>query len=165
MMKQGGGDVRRTEPFFEQSFDQVILSFELAAFERSAKLVQERICPRLFHVPGAGRFSTVNPYVSVTLDVAYLKHLPARCKRNGSATATLSSGPANPMHIILPVVRQIIIEHHFDIVDINAACGYVGCDEKFEARLSEFVHDAIPHRLRHVAMQAIRRVTLRIQML
>ena len=36
--------------------------------------------------------------------------------------------PANPVHIILGIVRHIIIDHQVDILDIYAAAHHIRCD-------------------------------------
>src|SRR6185369_8912274 len=41
LMQQRRSNVRRTEPLFEQTFDQMVLPFEIAALQRAADFVQE----------------------------------------------------------------------------------------------------------------------------
>src|SRR5262249_24819696 len=48
------------EPFFEQTFDEMILSFEVAALKRGANSFQENICTRFLHFAGRWNFSAMN---------------------------------------------------------------------------------------------------------
>src|SRR5215469_16898907 len=49
MMQQSGGNVRRAEAFFEQPFNQLVLTLVFATPERRANLLQHDVCTSLFH--------------------------------------------------------------------------------------------------------------------
>ena len=93
-----------------------------------------------------------------------LKELAAGDKRNGASAAARPAGAANAMHVVLHVVRQVIIENDLHVVDIDAARGDIGGDQKFQARLAELVHHPVAHGLGHVAVQPIGGIALRFQM-
>jgi hypothetical protein len=78
MMKQRGRNIGRTEALFEQALDELVLPFELPAFERRAHLVQHDIGARRFHLIDRGRYGAVNTRVHIALDGAYLEHLTPR---------------------------------------------------------------------------------------
>ena len=105
----------------------------------------------------------MNPHFGVALDVVDLKHLASGDERNRASTAAGAAGAADAMHVIFHVVRQIVIEHHLDVVDVDAARGDVGGDEKFQAGLAELVHHAVALRLVHVAVQTVGGITLRVR--
>ena len=69
------------------------------------------------------------------------------------------------MDVILSVIGQVVVEHDFNVLDVDAARGDVGGNEEFEARFAELVHHAVAHGLGHFAVETVRRVSLGIQML
>src|SRR4051812_48241710 len=69
------------------------------------------------------------------------------------------------MEIVLDVIRQIVIEHDLNIVHIDSTRRNVGGHKKLQSRLPKLVHHAISHQLRHVTVQTVRGISLRIQMI
>src|SRR6267378_6465 len=78
LMKQRRCNVGRAEALFEQSLDELVLPFEVAALERRADLVQYNIGPRCFHLVNRRRARSLNSHIRVALDVANLEHLASR---------------------------------------------------------------------------------------
>src|SRR5207237_8654240 len=107
-MQQRGGDVGRTEALFEQTFDELVLPFEITAFQRRADFIQEHVGARFLDFANGGWFAAMNPGVGIALDIAYLKHLASRSERDRAAGLAFASRPANAMPVILSIVRHVI---------------------------------------------------------
>ena len=69
------------------------------------------------------------------------------------------------MDVIFRVVRQVVIEDHLHVVDIDAARGYIGGDEKLESRLAELVHHPVTLSLVHVAVEPVGGIALGVEMI
>lgn len=51
--------------------------------------------------------------------------------------------PADAVHIVLGPVdssREVVVDDHLDVLDIQASCGYVSGYKHVELRLLELVH-------------------------
>ena len=75
-------------------------------------------------------------------------------RRAGSAGTT---GAADAMHVGLGVVRDVVVQHVRDALDVEPAGGDVGGDEDVELSVLEGGDGALAHRLRDVAVDGHRR--------
>ena len=75
--------------------------------------------------------------------------------------AARAAGAADPVDVIVAVVRQVVIEDDLDVVHVEPARRDVGGDEKLDRALAELGHHALAHRLRHVAVQLVGAVAAR----
>ena len=76
-----------------------------------------------------------------------------------------AAGAADAVHVILAVVRQVVIEDHLDVIDVQPARGDVGGDEKLNRALAKLRHHALAHRLRDVAVQLVGDIAARREVL
>jgi len=76
-----------------------------------------------------------------------------------------ATGSSDAVDVILRIVGQVEIHDQLQVVHIDAPRRNVGGDEKFETGFFEFVHHACALRLRDASVQAIRRHTLRLQVI
>ena len=136
---------------------------KFAAGEQRAELVEENIFARLRDFVFRRDLAALDADVGEALDVADLKQLAARHQRNRLAALARAPGAPDAVDVIFHVVRQIVVEHHLHVVHVNAARGDVRGHEKFQAGLAELVHHAVAHRLRHVAVQPVGLITLRLR--
>src|SRR5258705_13634905 len=125
-MQQSGSNVSAIKPCFEQTFEEVVLPLEIRALERGANFVEKHIRASLLHLSHRGWLAAVNPGIGITLDIADLKHLAAGSERDGAAGFAFATGATDAVHVILPIIRKVVIEHNFDVLDVNAARGDVG---------------------------------------
>jgi hypothetical protein len=166
MMNKGRRDIGGRKAFFEQAFDQVVMTLEFAILERDAEFVQKDKGARLFHFIGGGQTSALDTHVDIALNVADLKNFTAGRERNGAATTPLAPGSPDAMHVILAVVGEIVVEDHLHVVHVNTARGDIGGDKKIEAGFAaEFLHDAVAHHLGHVPVQAVGGIALHVEMI
>src|ERR1700753_872530 len=90
------------------------------------------------------------------LDIAQVAELLAACdERDRDTFGAGAGGAADAMHIGLGHVGQIEIYDVADGVDIEAACGDVGCDQRADLAGAECRQHALTVVLRLVAMDGI----------
>lgn len=75
-------------------------------------------------------------------------------KRKAHARAFCAPRSSDPMNIKLLFIRQIIVEHRFYVVYVNAARRNIRRHKDFKFTLPESGHYLVSQRLAHVAMQA-----------
>ena len=76
-------------------------------------------------------------------------------KCNGNAIAFGTCRSANAVHIVFNIVRNIVVYHHRDIVDINAARQYIGCNEHVGCATLELEHHLVAFLLRKVRVHFV----------
>ena len=69
------------------------------------------------------------------------------------------------MRVVFRIIRQVEVEHHFKVIDVEPACRHVGRHEKLEASPAKFVHHAVALRLGNIPVQTVRHVAPRVQVL
>ena len=69
------------------------------------------------------------------------------------------------MRVVLGVVREVEVEDHLEVVDIEAAGRDVGGDQELERALAELLHHAVALHLAQVAVEPVRRVAPRVEVL
>ncbi|KOT24528.1 DEAD/DEAH box helicase domain protein [Burkholderia mallei] len=69
------------------------------------------------------------------------------------AGAARAAGAADPVHVVLGELRQVVVEHVRDAGDVDPARGDVGCDEHAHAALAQRADRAVARALRQVAVQ------------
>ena len=67
-----------------------------------------------------------NPLTDLAFDLFQLAEFARMDKGYGGSLAARAAGPADPVHIRLRVLRDIVVHHMGDMVDIQAAGGNVG---------------------------------------
>ena len=65
---------------------------------------------------------------------------------------TCTAGTADPVHIVFRHIRQVVIDHMRQLVDIDAARGNIGCDQHLQAAILELGQRAGARSLALVAM-------------
>ena len=67
------------------------------------------------------------------------------------------------MDIIFAVVGEIVVEHHFNIIDVNAASCDIGRDQELKVGTAKAGHDPVPHRLAHATMETVSGIALGVE--
>src|SRR5215213_4408951 len=104
----------------------MILTAVLAFLERGAKFVDKRGSASFFDFDGGGGFHPLNFHAGIALDVLDLEQLPPSYERNRPPAPPCPARASNAMHIVLHVVRQVVIEDHLNIVDVDPARSDIG---------------------------------------
>ena len=157
-MDGGAGYVQRIETFFQQRFDDVIVMAEIAGLKRFAETLEELIAARVFDFARAGNVAAAHPLAGEAFDVADEEHLSAAGEGNADSAASGAPGAPDAVHVVFRVVGEIEIEHHLDVVDIDAAGRHVGGHQEAESAGAELAHNAVAGGLGHAAVDAVGRV-------
>src|SRR5690554_2685093 len=64
-----------------------------------------------------------------------------------------AAGPADTVHVVLRIIRQGVVDHVADAVDVNTTAGDIGGDQYPQLAFAEVLQGAYPLVLRHVAGQ------------
>src|SRR3984893_9437241 len=89
------------------------------------------------------------------LDIAQERHLLAVAQRDRDAGGAGARGAADAVHIGLRYVRQVVVYHMTDAVDIDAARGDVGGDQRPHLALAKRRQHALALALRFVAVDRL----------
>ena len=69
------------------------------------------------------------------------------------------------MHVVLGVLRQVVVEDHFDVVHVQSARRHVGRHEELETAFAKLRDHALAHLLRDVAVQFVGAVAARLEVI
>ena len=141
------------------------MRLELLRVERRADLLEEHRAPRLLDL--VERRNLPAPDVDPRPAHHALQLVDFLSGNEGErlpfpARATRA---ADAMRVIFGVVRQIEIEDDLQVIDVETARRDIRRHEELELPLPEFLHHAIALRLRDIAVQPIRHVAARVQVL
>src|SRR6185503_4174050 len=91
------------------------------------------------------------------LDVAEIGALAAVAERDGHAFGAGARSAADAMDVGLGHVRQLVVHHMRDAVDVDAARGDIGRDEHARTARAEALERALARILRLVAVNGLAR--------
>ena len=81
--------------------------------------------------------------LAVALNVAQFVYIASYNKTECDTLTTCTTGTTDSMYIVLLVLRNVVVEHCLDIVDIDSSRCHIGCDKNLGATISETVHHAV----------------------
>ena len=81
------------------------------------------------------------------------------------AVAPRAAGAADAVYVVFGLIRQIVIDDVRDALHVDAARGYVGGHEHFEASAAQRLQGAVARALVHVAVHGGGGVALAVQFL
>jgi len=90
-----------------------------------------------------------------TFNALQFVDLPAGNKRKCSPGSSNPAGTPDPVHVILFIPGQVVIENHFDIIDIDTASGDIRCHQEFQAGSTKSIHYPVPLALVHAAVDPV----------
>jgi hypothetical protein len=163
LIHQGRGNIGGRKTFLQETFHQVLLRLVIFLAEGPAHAVQNDAFPGLLDLPGGRRLSPLHLDAGEPFNLLDLEDLTTGGERDRHAAAPRSTRASDPVQVILRVVRQIVIEYDFDIIDIDAARGDVRGHQELEVGLAKPVHDAVAQGLAHVPVQAVGGVALGVE--
>ena len=164
-MNQRGGDVGGDVALIEQAADEGVLTLVFALLEGLLERVVKTVGAFFLHFLLGGNSFAADFAFGEANDALHLVEFAARDEGDGAATAPGAARAADAVDVVVAIVREIVIEDDFDVIDVEAAGGDVGGDEEIEAALAELRDDALAHGLGHVAMHFVGGVTARDEML
>ena len=89
--------------------------------------------------------------------------LTAADKTDGFTAFSCPARSSDAMHIIFGVMREFVIKHNFEVIDIQTSCRNICRNQQFNFSLAKSLHGPFTHRLRHVTMQFVCTVSSRDQ--
>ena len=135
------------------------LSLPLSAAVRTSRTTLLR-CSRCCFIFGTiaytfGQRHLFYLFFQETLNLLEVINVLVADKCNGNAIAFGTCRSANAVHIVFNIVRNIIVYHHRNIVDINAARQYIGCNEHVGCATLELEHHLVAFLLRKVRVHFV----------
>src|ERR1700678_1111116 len=100
-----------------------------------------------------------------TFNTLQFVDLPAGNERKCSPGAPDSPGTPDPVHIILFIPGQVVIENHFNIINIDTASGDIRCHQEFQAGRTKLIHYSVPLALAHVTVDTVGGISATNQLL
>ena len=143
----------------QQPIDDPGLFPELALLKAGSNSFEEHIGPLFFHLFQRRNLVARNFASREAFDALKFVDLPAAHQRKCAPGTADPSRTAYPVHVIFLVPGQIIVENHFDVVDIDPASCDIGRYQEFQTRRPKFIHHPIPLALVHVAVDPVSRIT------
>ena len=96
--------------------------------------------------------------LDLTLHHHKLTIFGARNKGNRRSRITGTTCTANSMHIRFRILRQRIIDHVSQVIDIDSTCGHIGSHQNGHLFIFKLFQDLFPLRLRNIAVQSFGRI-------
>ena len=85
--------------------------------------------------------------------VPHARGFAAHDERIRASLAAGAARAADAVHVVFHVQRQVVVEHGFDVVDVQPARGDVGGHQNAHHAVFEALHDRVALNLAHVAVQ------------
>ena len=150
---QGCGDVlHRHVLLLGVGTDQGTEEFELLGFERLGDRVRELLLAGLVDLVDGRQRHLLELRVGGALDGAEHAALTRGDEQDRLAGASGTAGAADAVDVALGVVRDVVVDHVADAVDVQAAGGDVGGHQDVQAAVLELVDGALTLVLRDVAV-------------
>ena len=159
--EERGADLGRLESLLHETVGELRLIGVAAGGEDLPDLLEEDLgaAPLDF---GRGRdHAATDAGVGELLEVLDLVDVASAHEGRRHTLAPGAAGTADPVDVVLGIVRQVIVDHHLQMVDVDAAGGHIGGDEELKLRVLELVHHARALGLGDAAVETIRREALR----
>ena len=134
---------------------------EFGGVERVAQFFEKHIFTRFLDLIERGNVFAADLKFGVADEILEHPEFTAADEGERATRLARAASATDAVRIIFGVVRQIVVEDDFEVIDIEPARGDVGRHEELEAALAKFIHDAVALHLRDVAVQAVDRVTAR----
>ena len=101
---------------------------------------------------GGGQVHLLHRLAGGLLDGTQQVLLPRRHEQDGVAGAACTAGAADAVHVGLGVVRDVVVDHVADALDVQAAGGDVGGDQDVDLAVLQRLDGALTLLLRDVAV-------------
>ena len=152
------GDVGRRVALLQQPLHERGTACEAPGLEGRRDLVEERVGPAVLDRRHRWHLLTADFRPEKPLDRLQFVDGSPRHERDRLALLAGAARAADAVHVVLGVVGKIVVHHQFEIVDVDAAGGHVGGDQKRKRRPLEVLHHPGPLGLSHAPMDPLGRV-------
>ena len=159
MVQDRGGDLGRRISLLQQSLYEQHLSWELSCLQRGSELVEQGVGPPALYRLRGGHLFPTNLCLGESLDRLQLVDARTRHERYRPTLSARPACTADPVDVVLGIIRQVVVDHEFEVIDVDATGGDVGRHEECKRRLLEVIHHPRPLGLRHTAVEAFGRTS------
>ena len=142
----------------KQAVDVVLIGIELSGFEAFLQIVENQVRAAALDLLDGRDPLAFHQAAGVALDGLHPVDLTPIDKANRPSRAARTTRPADAVHVVFRVGRQVVIKYDVDFLDVQTACRDVGGDKDFHRAFAKAFQHALAHLLGDVAVQAIRRV-------
>ena len=149
---RGQRDIDEVELVGER-FDDTAEPIEVVADERLAQVGPQDLRPPLAQVRHRRQVGDLELRVGRVLDVPELAVLARLDERDGRAFAAGSTGPPDPMDVLVRVGRDVVVDDVRDVVDVQAASRHVRRHEDVQRSVAEAAHHPVPTLLGQAAVE------------
>ena len=150
---QGGGDVVHRHVIGRGVLaDHGLEHLDVRGLEGLGDRVHELGLTRLVDLVDGGQVHLLDRRVGHALDGAQHAALARGDKQDRLAGTACAAGAADAVHVRLGVVRDVVVEHVRDALDVQAAGRDVGGHEDVQAAVAQLVHGALALLLGNVAV-------------
>ena len=163
---QGGGDVVHRHVVGRGVLaDHGLEHLDVRGLEGFGDGIHELGLARLVDLVDGGQVHLLDRRVGHALDGAQHATLARGDKQDRLAGTACAAGAADAVHVRLGVVRDVVVEHVRDALDIQAAGCNIGCHEDVQAAVAQLVHGALALLLGDVAVDGCCGESARAQLL
>ena len=157
---QGGSQLQRIgRIFFDQLVHQVHVDLKLFAHHGFPDALLELGHAVLVDVLGARHLHRLDGLTSGVLDGAQHAALAGSHEQDGLALATGTAGTADTVNVGFGIVRNVVVHHVGDALDVQTTGDYVGGDQDVQLALTQLVDGTLTQLLRDVTVQGFTGVT------
>ena len=150
---QGCGDVIHRHVFRRGVFAHHLAEeVELLVLLGGADGGEELLLALCIDFIGRRQLHLLEACVSHTLDGAQHPALTRGDEKDRLTTAASATGAADAVHVRLGVIRDVVVDHVGDALDVETAGSHVGGHQDVQAAVLELVHGALALLLRNIAV-------------
>ena len=159
--EKGGADLGGLETLFHQTVGELGLVCETTGGEDLADLLEENFRTPSLDLGGSRDDAAADAGMGELLKVLDLVDVAAADKGRRHALATGTAGTADAVDVVLGIMGKVVVDHHLEVVDVDAACGDIRGDKELEFRVLELVHHSRALGLGDAAVETVRGESLR----
>ena len=163
---QRGGDLARGHVVLAGvAVHQLAVVLQPAAFQHAGDLLEEARHATVVHRRHRRQPHLLDRLPGGALDRAQHALLARGDEQDRLAAASGTAGAADPVHVALGVVRDVVVEHVADALHVQAARGHVGGHQHVELAVLELLDGALALLLLDVAVDRAGGHAARLQLL
>ena len=142
-------------PGVEKTVHKLVVLFEFPGLENTANFLKERIAAACFESFERGHVLSFNVALREAHQVLEFPDFATVGKGDRFSRAACAPGATDAVHVVLAVLRQVVVEDDFEVIDIEPAGGDIGGYEEFDFSFFQPAHDAFAGGLGDVAVELV----------
>ena len=154
--EKGGADLGGLKPLLHEAVGELGLVGKFPRGEDVPHLAKENLGTLSLDLGRGRNHSATNAGVGEFLKILDLVDVAAAHEGRGHSLASSTTGATDPVDIVLGIMRKVVVDDYFKVIDIDAACRHVGGDKELELRVLKLVHHAGALGLGDATMETVR---------